>query len=365
MAANPNNRGSKKWLVNVILGFICLLWILPTFGLLISSFRMPNDINTSGWWTIFPHEAWVTESTITLPKDVNLDQPFEVKGEQVTDKQLQNGVKIAENTRIVWENRLRKTVAVQDEEWTSNLGFTIKNYLHVLTGGTYQVAGPDGSMTTMQGDNLGRAFLNSIAVAIPGTLIPLTVSTFAAYAFAWMRFPGRNILLMAIIGLLVIPVQVALVPDLKDFIALGINGTFLAVWLAHTAFGLSLATYFMHNYISQIPKDIFESAFIDGAGHFKIFTRLILPLSVPAIASIGIFQFMWVWNDYLIALIYLGGVPNHQVLTMQLAGMVGTRGSEWHLLTSGAFISMILPLAVFFFLQRYFVRGLLGGSVKG
>ena len=166
-------------------------------------------------------------------------------------------------------------------------------------------------------------------------------------------------------ALLVVPLQIALVPILKDYSRLNLNGTFLAIWLAHTGFGLPLATYLLFNYISTLPRETLESAFIDGASHFTVFTRLILPLSVPALASFAIFQFLWVWNDYLVALIFLGSDPNFQVVTMRLANIVGDRGQDWHLLTAGAFISMLLPLIVFFSLQRYFVRGLLAGSVKG
>jgi alpha-glucoside transport system permease protein len=168
-----------------------------------------------------------------------------------------------------------------------------------------------------------------------------------------------------VVAMLVVPLQVALIPILRDYGSLGINGTFLAVWLAHTGFGLPLATYLLYNYISQLPRDILESAFIDGASPFTIFLRLILPLSVPALASFAIFQFLWVWNDYLIALIFLGSSQESQVLTMRLAEIVGSRGQDWHLLTAGAFITMLLPLVVFFSLQRYFVRGLMAGSVKG
>ena len=166
-----------------------------------------------------------------------------------------------------------------------------------------------------------------------------------------------------VVAMLVVPLQIALIPLLRDFNSLNINGTFLAIWLAHTGFGLPLATYLFYNYISALPRETLESAFIDGASHYTVFTQLILPLSMPAIASFCIFQFMWVWNDYLVALIFLGG--QNKVVTMRLAEIVGSRGNDWHLLTAGAFISMILPLIVFFSLQRYFIRGLLAGSVKG
>ena len=206
---------------------------------------------------------------------------------------------------------------------------------------------------------------NSLAVAIPSTVIPILIAAFAAYGFAWMNFPGRRLLFILVVALLVVPLQIALVPILRDYKALNLNGTFLAIWLAHTGFGLPLATYLMFNYVSTLPRETLESAFIDGASHFTVFTRLILPLSVPALASFAIFQFLWVWNDYLVALIFLGGNPNFEVVTMRLAGIVGDRGQDWHLLTAGAFVTMVLPLLVFFSLQRYFVRGLLAGSVKG
>jgi alpha-glucoside transport system permease protein len=212
---------------------------------------------------------------------------------------------------------------------------------------------------------MSRAFLNSIAVAIPATVIPITLAAFAAYGFAWMRFPGRKLLFALVVGLLVIPIQIALIPILRDYVRLHVNGTFLAVWLAHTGFGLPLATYLLYNYISELPRDIMEAAFVDGASHFTIFTRLVVPLSVPVLASFAIFQFLWVWNDYLVALIFIGASPTNQLVTQRLAEIVGSRGQDWHLLTAGAFVTMILPLVVFFSLQRYFVRGLLAGSVKG
>jgi len=202
-----------------------------------------------------------------------------------------------------------------------------------------------------------------VTVAVPSTIIPILIAAFAAYGFAWMNFPGRKFLFTLVVALLVVPLQIALVPILQDYTALKLNGTYLAMWLAHTGFGLPLAVYLLYNYIGELPRDILESAFIDGASHFTIFTQLILPLAVPALASFAIFQFLWVWNDYLVALIFLG--DKNRVVTMALAAMVGEKGQDWHLLTSGAFISMILPLSVFFALQRFFVRGLTAGSVKG
>ena len=222
-----------------------------------------------------------------------------------------------------------------------------------------------------------NAFLNSLAVAIPSTVIPIAIAAFAAYAFSWMDFRGRYAMFVLVVGLMVVPLQMALIPILRlyadgatlfgvtVFPDLELNGTFLGVWLAHTGFGLPLATYLLRNYIGSLPSSIIESAKIDGADHFTIFWRLVVPLSVPALAAFAIFQFLWVWNDLLVAYVFLGGTRENRVLTLALSNLVGAQGESWHLLTSAAFITMALPLAVFFSLQRYFVRGLTAGSVKG
>ena len=228
-------------------------------------------------------------------------------------------------------------------------GFTLDNYDKVLFGG----------------DGLGTAFLNTFAVTVPAVVIPILIAAFAAYGFAWLQFPGRRILFITVVGLLVVPLQIALIPVLKAYLAIDLNGTFLAVWLAHAGFGLALAIYLLYNYISQLPKDLIESASLDGASHFTIFIRLILPLSVPALASFAIFQFLWVWNDLLVATTFLGTNQDVAVMTQRLVSITGSRGQDWQLLTAGAFVSMIVPVAVFLGLQRYFVRGLLAGSVKG
>jgi alpha-glucoside transport system permease protein len=246
-----------------------------------------------------------------------------------------------------------------------NIDFTLDNYKQVWGGKDFEYKRPDGTVEIIPGDDFSVAVFNSLAVSIPATVIPILIAAFAAYGFAWMSFPGRKVLFIMVIALLAVPLQIALVPILRDYSKLGLNGTFLAIWLAHTGFGLPLATYLLFNYISTLPRETLESAFIDGASHFTVFVRLILPLSVPALASFAIFQFLWVWNDYLVALIFLGSDPNLQVVTMRLANIVGDRGQDWHLLTAGAFLTMILPLAVFFGLQRYFVRGMMAGSVKG
>lgn len=235
--------------------------------------------------------------------------------------------------------------------WTSfklPFQFTLDNYDSVLSQ-----------------QNIGQSFLNSLFIAIPATVIPIMVAAFAAYAFAWMEFPGRDWLFILVVGLLVVPLQAALIPVLQLSTDVGITGSFLAVWLAHTGFGLPFAIFLLRNFFGALPKEMFEAAAIDGASPTTAFFRLALPLSVPAIASLVIFQFMFVWNDLLVALILVGGTPDVAPMTVTIAGLVNSLGQGWHLLTAAAFLSMILPLVVFFSLQRFFVSGILGGSVKG
>ena len=286
------------WFTRVAILAVVALWVIPTLGVLVSSFRPERLIDTTGWWTALAH-------------------PF------------------------------------RSAEWT------LDNYRTALDIG------------------FDNAFLNSLAVAIPSTVIPVTLASFASYAFSWMEFRGRHVLFVFVVGLMVVPLQMALIPILRLYTSgatiaglrlfpdLDLNGTFLGIWLAHTGFGLSLATYLLRNYIGSLPSSIIESAKIDGADHFTIFWRLVVPLSVPALAAFGIFQFLWVWNDLLVAYVFLGSTAETKVLTIALAELMGGRGENWHLLTSAAFISMSVPLAVFFSLQRYFVRGLTAGSVKG
>lgn len=359
------SRFFNSLLLNGALAIICLLWTIPTIGLLISSFRDRIDVNSTGWWTVFPHKEWVAVNKITPDPSVDRTKPMTLAGVTGTFEQFQQGIE-QNGKRYVWiGSRPIGYLEVQEYRWKANLGFTLQNYKQVLASGNYTVKLQNGTTTTELGSNMYRAFLNSIAVAVPATIIPIALAAFAAYGFAWMRFPGRKMLFALVVGLLVIPLQIALIPLLRDFVALHVNGTFLAVWLAHTGFGLPLATYLLFNYISELPRDLLEAAFVDGASHFTIFRQLILPLSIPALAAFAIFQFLWVWNDYLVALVFIGASPTNQLVTQRLAEIVGSRGQSWHLLTAGAFITMILPLIVFFSLQRFFVRGLLAGSVKG
>jgi len=249
----------------------------------------------------------------------------------------------------------RSDAAVRSSGWWDAIAhpfetaqWTINNYVAVLNA-----------------DGLAASFVNSLVVTIPSVIIPITMAAFAAYAFAWMRFRGKTVLFAIVVGLLVVPLQMSLVPILRLYLSIDLTGTFLGTWLAHTGFGLPLATYLLYNYISQLPGDLFESAAIDGASHFQVFRRIVVPLSVPALASFAIFQFLWIWNDLLIALVYLGTNEQVAVLPARLNELVGTKGEAWHLLTAGAFVTMVVPLAVFLLLQRYFVRGIVTGSVKG
>ena len=277
--------GKAGWLVRLVLLAICLLWLVPTIGIIVTSFRTPDAALSSGWWTV-----------ITSPLDFT--------------------------------------------QWT------ISNYRDAWNAG------------------MGNSFLNSFAVVLPATVIPIMIAAFAAYAFTFMEFPFRDTLFVTIVALLVVPNQVALVPLLRLYTNFNLTGQFAAVYLAHIGFGMPLAIYILRNYMSTLPKAVIESAKIDGASHFKSFWRLIVPMSVPALASFAIFQFLWTWNDLLIALLYLGP-GDKAVVTVTVAGLVGQQNQGWQLLTAGAILSMVVPVAVFISLQRYFVRGLTAGSVKG
>jgi alpha-glucoside transport system permease protein len=281
------SRFASRIPLHFVVIFLMVVWLIPTIGLLVNSFRPPEALTSSGWWT-----------AIFSPSQ-----------------------------------------------------FTLNNYAHVLAQ-----------------SNISAGFVNSLFISIPATIIPIMVAAFAAYAFAWMRFPGRDILFVVVVGLLVVPLQSTFIPILQLYGPKGLNiaGSFLAVWLAHTGYGLPFAIYLLRNFMGELPREVFESASIDGASPVTAFFRLALPMTVPAIAALAIFQFLFVWNDLLVALIYIGAQnPDNAPLTIVVSNLVSSLGGGWQYLAAAAFVTMALPLAVFLGLQRYFVRGIVGGSVKG
>jgi alpha-glucoside transport system permease protein len=277
------SSGRAGWGTRAVLIVICLIWVIPTFGTFVTSFRSESDANSTGWWTFL-----------------------------------------------------------------GSLGnLTFDNYHKALDQG-----------------QLGSAFINSLAIALPATFIPILIAAFAAYAFTFMDFKGRDTLFIVVVSMLVVPNFVAFVPMLKIYGNFGLNGTFPSVWLFHIGFGMPLAIYILRNYMSTLPRSVIESAKIDGASHYQTFYRLILPMSVPALASFAIFQFLWVWNDLLVALIFIGP-SDKQPITVGLNSVLGTFGQNWNVVTAGGFFSMAMPIIVFLLLQRFFIRGMTSGAVKG
>ena len=391
-----DNIAGKKpaltWVLHISVLALVLLWIFPTVGLLVSSFRTTDQIRTSGWWAaLFPS---VQNETLRAadPDEFRVlrdDGLYEVSGNlYVVDGAVESVEEIAA-VISVWGTSSRAIDAYVPGE-TADMGdgesMTVQeNGDYVWIGNEDQLSGrgqrvfvtaespPEFTLDNYRSvlfdpqnrEGMTQAFFNTLTVTIPATIIPILIAAFAAYALAWMDFPGRALLIAAIVALLVVPLQLALIPLLSLHNDIGIGKGYLGVWLAHTGFGLPLAIYLLRNYMVGLPRDIIECAKVDGATDFQIFTKIILPLSFPALASFAIFQFLWTWNDLLVAMVFLiDSSGETTVMTRQIVELLGTRGGDWEILATSAFVSIAVPLVVFFTMQRYLVRGLLAGSVK-
>ena len=380
-----NIAGTKSgltWAVHLSVLFLVILWLFPTVGLFVSSFRTSDQIAGSGWWaSMFPTEQNLVLRAAGPAAQVQEGTDYVIAGNLFEGAAAGNIAHWGTSTRAIDAYKPGESADLGDgqtltveadgayrivsaTEMTGTRGqrvfvtattppqFTLDNYRNML----FNPANREG---------MTRAFFSTLTVTIPATVIPIVIAAFAAYALAWMEFPGRALLIAAVVGLLVVPLQLALIPLLKFHNAIGIGKGFLGVWLAHTGFGLPLAIYLLRNYMVGLPRDIIENAKVDGATDFQISVRIILPLSFPALASFAIFQFLWTWNDLLVAMVFLvDSTGETTVMTKQIVELLGTRGGNWEILATAAFISMAVPIAVFFAMQRYLVRGLLAGSVK-
>jgi alpha-glucoside transport system permease protein len=387
MAAIAGTKSSLTWAVQLSTLALVLLWIFPTVGLLVSSFRTVDQINSSGWWAsltaaeqnvVFraadPDENRVAGgadgTTFLVAGNVFGEESsgatigaWGVSSRAIDTYEAGDTADLGDGETITVDAEGNYAWRGNDEQIsgrgqrifatiTAPPDFTLDNYEQVLLSG-------DST------DSMAKAFFNTLTVTIPATIIPIVVAAFAAYALAWMDFPGRALLIALVVALLVVPLQLALIPLLRLHLEIGIGKGYLGTWLAHTGFGLPLAIYLLRNYMVGLPKDIIENAKVDGATDFQIFTKIILPLSFPALASFAIFQFLWTWNDLLVAKVFLiDATGETTVMTNQIVELLGTRGGNWEILATAAFVSIAVPLVVFFAMQKYLVRGLLAGSVK-
>lgn len=383
MAATAGKSFAQRWGVHIAVLLIVIVWTIPTLGILVSSLRDKDQIAVSGWWTALTTSAQTGQGrTDGADAQVQRDGLFVISGNLLEEDDARRITAFGTRIQNPTEHEAGTVAELGD-------GATLR----VDEDGAYEHASPaafegnrgqriffeartpprfttENYETVLFSEGIGRSFINSLTVTIPATIIPILIAAFAAYALAWMRFPGRAILIAVIIGLLVVPLQMALIPLLKLYNGVGAffgvpSKTYLGIWLAHTGFGLPFAIFLLRSYIAGLPREIMESARIDGASDFEIFVKIVLPLSFPVLASFAIFQFLWVWNDLLVAMVFLGSGSDQLVLTGKLNALLGSRGGDWEILTTSAFVTIIVPLLVFFSLQRYFVRGLLAGSVKG
>ncbi|MEA3536022.1 carbohydrate ABC transporter permease [Rhizobium sp. CC-YZS058] len=377
-----SKRSPLVLLVHLSVLLIVALWTLPTAGLLISSLRDKDQLAVSGWWTALSTSSQaITYRAPGAEAQVEKDGKFVIAG-NVLDNAAAKVSTFGFSSREPAAFKAGETATLADGERLTvqeDGRFEIVSDTRMEEGRGQRIflnaAIPprftfDNYREVLNAEGIGASFINSLTVSVPATIIPILVAAFAAYALAWMPFPGRAILIAVVVGLLVVPLQMSLIPLLKLYNGVGAflgvpSKTYLGIWLAHMGFGLPLAIYLLRNYMAGLPREIMESARVDGASDFDIFIKIILPLSFPALASFAIFQFLWTWNDLLVAIVFLGTGNNELVLTGRLVNLLGSRGGNWEILTASAFITIIIPLIVFFGLQRYLVRGLLAGSVKG
>ena len=376
-------KSSLVWAVHLSVLLLVALWLFPTVGLFVSSFRTADQISTSGWWASLSE---VEQNLVVRAADpdenrVERDGLYHVEGNLFeSGKEADITVWGTSSKRIAEfepgdtaELKGGETITVDakgnyvwsgPEERMKGRGQRV--FVTALTPPDFTLANYDNMLLDESNkEGMSKAFFNTLTVTIPATIIPIVIAAFAAYALAWMEFPGRALLIAIVVGLLVVPLQLALIPLLKLHLGIGIGKGYLGVWLAHTGFGLPLAIYLLRNYMASLPRDIIENARVDGASEFQIFTKIILPLSFPALASFSIFQFLWTWNDLLVAKVFLiDATGETTVMTNQIVELLGTYGGNWEVLATAAFVSIAVPLVVFFLMQRYLVRGLLAGSVK-
>ena len=372
-----------KLFANLLLLAIVVIWILPTFGLLISSLRDKDQVALTGWWTALKYNQF-NEIVRTAKSDsqVKSGSLYIIKGNLLDQNSKKEVLYFGVTSKAPSEYKVPVKIKMKNGSefelkrngeyiWTSQKEFKHKKGKRIfLTAKVPPRLTLENYKEVIVFEGVGQAFLNSITVAIPSTVIPLIIGAFAAYALSWMQFFGRDFIFATIVCLLVVPLQMSLIPLLTIYNDIGklfsvSAKSFPGIWLAHTGFGMPLKIFLLRNFIKSLPGEMFEAARIDGANHYQIFIKIVLPLSIPAFASIGILQFLWVWNDLLVALVFLDKMPSEIVLTSKLREMLGEYAQNWEILTASAFVSMVVPLLVFLSLQRYFVRGLVAGSVKG
>jgi alpha-glucoside transport system permease protein len=376
--------GPARLFVHFAVLLIVIIWLVPTLGIFVTALRDKDQITVSGWWTAFVGSSQTTAVRLAgADKQQKDGANYFISGSVFGDagspgKVRAFGVKVQDpaafKAGVPTDLGDGETLVINDDgsyKYSKNASFADARprriYVSVASPPQFTLT---NFKTVVTGEGIGQSFINSLTVTIPATIIPILIAAFAAYALAWMEFPGRALMIALVVGLIVVPLQMSLIPLLRLYNDIGTffgvpSKTYPGIWLAHTAFGMPLAVYLLRNYIAGLPREIIESARVDGASDFDIFVKIILPLSFPALASFAIFQFLWVWNDLLIAMVFLGTNKDQLVLTGSLNALLGSRGGNWEILTASAFVTILVPLLVFFSLQRYLVRGLLAGSVKG